>query len=200
MGKSLELLGLAGFNVFLALILAVTFLGGGKAEGVLLDSLTEEYVEAFLNDANAIASGKREDMDDFSITGFFMDHIADSGAFVNKVAYQLPLQDPQEKTVQMGKMDFIASVLQDIKSKEKEEGGESFMKIESIVIADNGRRARTATTSQDKGVMPMDDGSGEIQSVPVSGTSYCEQDLVLQDRRIKMEKTDCTTTLDFSSY
>lgn len=198
MGKSLELLGLAGFNVFLALILAVTFLGGGKEEGMRLDSLTEEYVEAFLNDANAIASGRREDMDDFSITGFFMDHIADSGAFVNKVAYQLPLQDPQEKIVQMGKMDFIASVLQDIKS--KEESGESSMTIESIVIADNGRRARAAMTSQDKGVMPMDDGSGEIQKIPVSGTSYCEQELVLQDRRIKMEKTDCTTTLDFSGY
>jgi hypothetical protein len=47
-------------------------------------------------------------------------------------------------------------------------------------------------------MMPMDDGFGDIAKVPVLGTSYCEQRVVLNDAKvIQLDGADCTTTISF---
>ena len=202
MGKSVELLGLAAFNIFLALILAATFLSGGGKEGksARLDSLTEDHVSGFIKEVNEITSGARTDMDSFKVSKYFMDHIAETGKFINTVSYEMPQANGQEKTLEMGKMDFISHILQGMKQGEGEAPaqGQSSVSIENIDIADNGKIAHIVTTSQERGVMPMDDGSGEATMVPIVGVSYCEQTVVLESKSIQMQNAKCTTTVNYA--
>ena len=195
MGKSFELLGLAAFNVFLALILSITFLGGDK---VSLDYLTKDHVEKFISEVNDITTGTRQDMDNYSVTSYFMKHIADDSKFVNNIKYEIPRVGTQERTMEMSKLDFISHILQGMQN-----GGddrETSIAIEHIEIAEHGKAAKVITTNMESGMMPFDDGSGSAQMLPVTGVSFCEQTVVLSDKNIQMETANCTTDVSFNDY
>jgi len=194
MGKSFELLGLAAFNVFLALILAVTFLGGDKER--VPERLTEAHVAKFINEVNDISRGNRRDMDNFSITSYFMQHIADNGKFVNIVQYNLPRIETQEQVLEMGKLDFISHILKGMNAEREE----TIVNIEHIEIIDNGRSAHIITTNFEKGVLPFDDGSGRPHMMPVSGQSFCEQKIAINGRRIQITGANCTTAVQLAEY
>lgn len=193
MGKSLELLGLAAFNVFIALILSATFLA---KSGPSVSALTEDNIRAFVTEAAAVSGGQRQDMDSYGVTDYFMGHIADDGLFTSTIAYDMPDMPASERTMEMDKMKFISNVLQGIQSMTRHE---TAVDIEYIKITDNGKSAHVVTTNYERGVMPMDDGMGESNMVPVTGTSYCEQTLVLSGKNvIQMAGAKCNTNIDFS--
>ena len=193
MGKSIELLGLAAFNIFIAIVLSTPVLSKSDAA---VSSLTESNVERFINEMAQVSGGLREDMDAYSITGYFMNHIADGGVFKTRIAYDLPDMPTNEREHEMDKLNFISHVLQDTKSMERHE---TAVKIEHIKIVENGRRAQVMTTNYERGVMPIADGYGEPRMVPVTGTSYCEQDVVLSGKNIiQVAGVNCSTNIDFA--
>lgn len=195
MGKSFELLGLAAFNLFLALILSVTFLsGGGKNPDQ--GRLTESRVTSFIQEVTDISTGKRSDMDRYSITSFFMDHIADNGKFINTVQYDLPRVQAQEQVLEMNKLSFISHILQGMDTEREE----AEIHIEYIEILDEGRTAKIITTNTERGMMPYDDGSGRPQYMPVRGQSFCEQTLALNNRHIQMVEATCSTAIQLARY
>lgn len=192
MGKSFELLGLAAFNIFIAIILSTTILSGsGKVK-----TLTEANVENFITEVSEVSGGLRQDMDSYSVTHFFMNHIAEDGKFTSQIEYIMPDMPSSTRTLEMDKLNFISYVLEGMKVMTRHE---SAVEIEYIKIADNGKRAKVMTTNYERGVMPIDDGMGEARMVPVTGTSYCEQDVILSGKNIiQMEAASCSTNIDFS--
>lgn len=192
MGKSFELLGLATFNIILAVILSATFFG--KAGPGMAGHLTKENVTQFVEEVTAISNGQREDMDDYDITAFFMRHIADSSQFKSEIRYSAPDTDIRSREMKMSKNSYIGNVLNGLKNMESQE---TRVVIDFIKIGENGKKASVQFTSFERGVLPYDNGFGEIQMVPVNGVSYCEQDIILNDRKlIQMAGANCTTDME----
>lgn len=193
MGKSLELLGLAAFNIFIALILSATILSNGNGR---VSTLDETNVTHFITEVADVAGGKREDMDPFSITEYFMAHIADHGKFISNIEFSLPDMSSDSRMLEMDKKNFISHTLEGMKTMSQRE---TAVEIEYIKIADNGKSAKVTTTNYERGVMPVEDGMGEAQMMPVTGTSYCEQELVLsRENIIQMAAANCSTSISFS--
>lgn len=197
MGKSIELLGLAAFNVFIALILCATFLSGNGGGKDRVETLTEDNVAIFIAEVSDVAAGKKQQMDGFGITEYLMTHIADHGVFKSTISFTMPDAPASSRELEMDKMNFISHTLQGMKTMEKRE---TVVKIDYIQIADNGKTASVTTTNRERGVMPVDDGSGEMKKIPVEGTSYCEQKLELSDKKIiQMAEAKCSTSIDFAN-
>ena len=194
MGKSFELLGMAAFNIMVAIILSTTFLTGASPETV--NALTQENVEGFVSKVADITSGKNEDIDQFTITEYLMTHINDDGVFVSKINYGMADMMDNEHDLEMDKMTYISHTISGLKSMQKHE---TAVRIEHIEIADNARSATVTTTNYERGIMPYDDGFGDPRMIPVVGTSYCEQRLVLSTGNIiQMAGADCNTNIDFN--
>ncbi len=196
MGKSVELLGLAALNIIVAMVLSVTFLAKTDAAAVSVSALTKDNVQQFITETVAVSGGQREDMDDYGITTYFMSHIADHGQFISTIEYDMPDMPSSARTLEMDKMNFISHVLQ---GKEAMNRHETAVQIEYIEIAANGKSAMVTSTNYERGVMPVQDAMGEARMIPVTGTSYCEQEIVLSQKNIiQMAKADCSTNIDFA--
>jgi len=194
MGKSIELLGLAAVNIIIAMVLSATFL---TKSDTAVKELTQANVEQFVNDVAQVSGGLREDMDQFSITKYFMKHIAEEGMFISTIEYAMPDMPSSERTLEMDKMNFISHVLQGMGTMNKHE---TAVQIEYIKIVDNGKRATVMTTNYERGVMPVEDGFGDTQMMPITGTSYCEQELVLSTGNvIQMAGANCDTDINFTN-
>ena len=192
MGKSFELLGLMTFNVFLALVLSATFLSG--SDPLTIKTLTESHVENFLHEMSDISSGEG-DITDYDITRYFMNHIAENGNFISTLSYSMGNGNEQEKELAMNKNEFISHVVEGLKSMQNRE---TLVQVEHIEINAAGKAAKVVMTNYERGVMPMDNGFGEVAMVPVQGTSYCEQELVLTDSVIQLQSAQCSTQMSFS--
>jgi hypothetical protein len=187
----LKLLGLAGVNCVLALILTSSFLTHVST----VPKLTEDHITTFIREMNDISSGARADMDRFNVTSYFMKHVDDDSEYVDTVKFDLPqLQvPPQERTLKMSKLDYISHVLQEMDSAGVRR---TQVDIENIEIADNGREATVVTVNRGSGMLPLQDNSGGSTMVPVIGTSFCEQTLALRREDIVVQKTNCSTDLN----
>ena len=193
MGRSIELLGLAAFNVFLVVGLSVTVLS--RAGPGPVDRLTESNVTQFVNETTDISSGKRANMDKFGMTSFFMAHIADDGKFTNTISYEMPEVPVQQRVLEMGKTDFISRILQDLHTIERRE---TAVHVEHVGLNGDKTSAAVLTTTLERGLMSVsDEESGQSNLVPVSGRSYCEQTIVLNKHVIQMAGATCTTTISF---
>lgn len=189
MGRSLELMGMASFNVFLGMVLTVTFLnqGGGNKPS----RLSEESVSAFIQEMAEVAHGKKEGLDQYGITTWFMDHIDDNSLFTATVNIAQANGDENQQTLEMNRMNYISHILQEIKGVQERE---SHLNIEYVKINEDGRTASVIYTSIDKGRMPVaDQGTG--YTVPVTGMSYCEQKVALRNATMKVSGGNCTTNI-----
>ncbi len=193
MGKSLELLGMAAFNVMLVVILFTAFIKDADP-AMQITQLTEGNVTAFVEQVSSMASAKQENTDAFDITKFFVEHINDDGQFSTTLKYRIG-DDEKEEEMALNKKDFIAHILQDQTVMSHHE---SRVDIDYIKITDDARRARVISTTRERGLMPIIDDFGDENTVPVIGTSYCEQTLVLSQEKkvIQMKDASCTTYME----
>jgi hypothetical protein len=158
--------------------------------------LSEDSIKAFLQEASEIAGGQRKEMDSYSITEYFMDHIAPEGQFRTTMRYNIPDMPENERVLEMDKMNFISNTLEGM---HEMTARETLVKVEYVKIDPAGRNAEVVTTNYERGMMPVADDSGDTNMMPVQGVSYCEQKLVLNDqRKIQMANAKCTTDLSFS--
>ncbi len=188
--KTAELLGLAGFNVFLGMMLTVTFLGeGGKPQAT---RMTEASVSAFINDMTNTALGLKPDMDQYATTMWFMDHLSETSTFKTSTNIEQADGKIREASAEMSRMDYISNILKEQKTVQKRE---SQIKIEYVKLEDEGKLASVIFTSVESGVIPMSSEAGSYE-VPVRGTSFCEHKLVFKDRKIVVSGGSCTTNID----
>lgn len=195
MGKTLELLGLASFNVFIALMLAVNLMSG-DARPVKARQLTEAVVRDFVQETALISAGKKADMDSYAIMSYFMDHIADGSHFNMILRYTKPDDMPEERLVDLDKLAYISSAMEELKTLETRD---SEVTVEFVSVDKSGKSASVVTTSKESGMMPLDDGMGGQVLAPVRGISYCENKVVLSEKSVvQMAGATCTTDLVIS--
>ncbi len=195
MVKTVELMGLATFNIFVALTLSATVLSGGKDDGSI-KTLTEENITAFVNDVAAVSGGLKTEMDEHNIVEYFLAHMTENGRVKAAISYSLPQEgEEQKRDMDMGRMEYISYILQGLKAMKKHE---TKTRIDYIKVADDGQSAHVVTTNYERGMMPTQDAFGDDTMVPVLGTSFCEQQIVLNgDKIIQMDGAECTTTINF---
>lgn len=190
--RSLELLGLASFNVFLGMILTVTFITqGGQPQSA---RLTEENVSKFIQEMTNTALGLKPGMDQYATTMWFMDHLSETSAFKTNINIAQANGGTREATLEMGRMDYISQILKDQKAVQKRE---TQVNVEYVKIGENGQDASVIFTSIDKGVIPMTTEAGSYE-MPVSGTSYCEHKLGIRNNKIVVSGGTCTTNVNAS--
>lgn len=192
MGRSLELMGMASFNVFLGLVLTVTFLSQNGSDKPT--RLTEDGISTFIQEMADVAQGKRPELDQYGITTWFMDHIEDQSRFTATVNISQPNGTDNQRTLDMDRMNYISHVLQELKMVQERE---SRLNIEYVKINDDGRTASVVFTSLEKGRMPVAD-QGTEYTIPVTGMSYCEQKIALRNAVMKVSGGTCTTNITLS--
>lgn len=186
-------MGLATFNIFIAMVLSTTVLS--KAGEDEVTSLNQSNIAGFVNDIADVTAGLRQDMDEHSVVTYLLNHLTEGGRYKTVIDYSLSQAGTQERELEMDRMGFISHVLQGIKSMQKHE---ALVDIEYINIEPDGQSATIMITNYERGLMPAQDEFGDTNMVPVLGTSFCEQRLVLGDKNnIQMDGATCTTTIDF---
>ena len=193
MGKSFELLGLATFNIFIAIIAATTFMSG---ENIGVSKLDRSNVTAFINEVTQVSGGLREDMDPYSVAMYFKKHIKEDGKFVSRIDYSIPDYPETTRDLEMDRETYISHVLQVMKDFDKHEAA---VRVENVEIMNDGRAALVVTTNYERGVIPVQGIMGDAQMLPVTGTSFCEQEVVLSDKKIiQMAEAECKTNIAFA--
>jgi|GEM_PF-1461439 hypothetical protein len=192
MGKSLELLGLAGFNVFLGMVLTVSFLNGNSDSSP--SRLTETSVQAFVTEMDRVNLGTDPAMDSYSVTTWMMDHLDENSKFIINTNIAPANGEPREENVELGRMEYISHVLLEMKTMRDRE---SNVHIEYVKIDETGQTASVMYTNMEKGNIPYQN-EGEEYMMPVSGTSYCEQQLALKDKVIRVLGTTCTSNVSLA--
>lgn len=189
--RTFELLGLASFNVFLGMVLTVTFIGqsGGKPQAT---HMTEASINNFVRDMNNVALGLKPDMDQYATTMWFMDHLSETSTFKSNTHIEQADGRTREATNEMGRMDYISNILKEQKSVQKRE---ATVNIEYVKIAEEGKAASVIFTSVESGMIPYATEAGSYE-VPIRGTSFCEQDLIFKDQKIIVSGSKCTTNID----
>ena len=189
-GKSLELMGFATINGILAMVLPVTFLSGGHKTDI--QRLTRANITDFVNQVTMVSSGTGKDTDLLQVAEFLGKHISDDSHFTSTMQYDLPNIPMDEKTVNLGKKEYISHVLESLKTAPDRE---TKTRIEDIEIAHNTTEARVITTSYEKGLVSIDNGEEKPVPVAVTGISYCEQKIVLKNKTISMAGATFSTSV-----
>lgn len=198
-GKSLELLGMVGFNIFLGMTLTVTFLGGDGNNAPT--RLTEATVSNFVKDMTEVALGKNPApdeknlaLDQYAITTWLMRHVNEDSQFLANVNITQPNGMNRQETLQMNRLDYISQVLKDNKAVKSREAD---LHVEYVRIDAGGKGASVVFTSMEKARLPIPSENGSYE-IPVTGTSYCEQKLVIEDTIIKVSSSSCTSNVSLS--
>ena len=190
--KSLELVGLAAFNVFLAMILSISFLGG---KGASYTELTQSNITEFVNRMTQVSTGAEDaggvGADILTANQFLQAHIGDNGTFKTTVAYEIPDMNADTKQINLTKKDYIKNVLTGLKAAKPDEAATH---IENIEITPDARHAKIVTTSYQRGPMPIETDGGR-QVLQVKGISYCEQNLDLVNKNIVVTDATCSTSV-----
>ena len=197
-GKSLELLGMVGFNLFLGMTLTVTFLGGGDNAPT---RLTEANVSAFVKDMTEVALGKNPasdekavSFDQYAITTWLMRHMDEDSKFQAHINISQPNGLSRQEKLDMNRLDYISQVLKDNKSVKSREAN---LHVEYVRVDAGGKGASVVFTSMEKARMPVPSENGGYE-IPVTGTSYCEQKIVIEDAVIKVSASTCTSNVSLS--
>ena len=181
-------------NNIIAGLVFLAGLGALAAQAQETVKFTEDTIRAFIEKTTAITSGKESGMSEKEIGKYLDMHLHPDARFKSTMRYAIPGYDAQEKTMSIGKDDFIEGVHQ----------GENAMKdyesetdISDIKISQDGRAATLETTTRESGMMPVED-EGEKKELPVEGVSSCTQILMLSDENvIQMYNATCTTEIEF---
>lgn len=189
MGKSLELLGLAGFNVFLGMVLTVTFLNNQNDQSP--SRLSEASISSFVTEMDRVNLGTDPSMDSYSITTWLMEHLDENSVFLININISPANGEPREEQVELKRMEYISHILQEIKTMRDRE---SSVHIEQVKIDETGQTASVIYTNMEKGNIPYASEGGEYM-MPVAGTSYCEQQIALRDKVIVVTGTTCTSNV-----
>lgn len=189
-GKSLELMGFATVNGFLAMVLSMTFLSGGHKTDI--QRLTRANITEFVNQVTTVSSGTGKETDLLKVADFLTKHISDDSHFTSTMQYNLPNVPMDEKIVDFSKREYISHILEELKSMPDRQAK---TRIEDIDIKHNAVEARVITTSYEQGVVPMDNGEEKTVPMAITGISYCEQKIVLKNKTITMAGATCSTSV-----
>lgn len=160
-----------------------------------VNTLNEDIVKDFVNETTQMSSGAVDGMGLDEIRTYLDDHIYQNARFKSSMKFVIPGYPPQENTLSLDKDDYIKSIEQ---GADKISSYQADVEITSVKLSRDKRTATVVTVAKESGMMdiPADDGN---ESVPVAGTSRCNQIIILSKNNvIQMHSAQCTTTVTFS--
>lgn len=193
--KTFELMGLVTFNIMVALTLSTTVLSNrGETR---ISSLNPENITAFVEDFAATSAGLRGDNNQHQIVEYMMKHLTTESRYKTRIYYRVGSSDNQQTELEMGRMEFISQILQGLKTMEKHE---SKTQIDYIKVEPDSRTARVVVTNYERGLVQSQDSFGDMTKIPVLGTTYCDQRVILSDNHvIQLDGAECTTTMNIEN-
>ncbi len=190
---------MVSFNIFLGMTLTVTFLGQNSESAPT--RLTEANVSAFVKEMTNVTLGKNPDpeqtgtvLDQYGITTWFMRHLNEDSTFQASINISQPNGLNRQEKLDMNRLDYISQVLKDNKSVKSRE---ATLHVEYVRIDAGGKGASVVFTTMEKARVPVPSENGGYE-IPVTGTSYCEQKIVIQDTLIKLSTSNCTSNVSMS--
>jgi hypothetical protein len=182
--------------------------GGSSGDGRsdFISRLDENNIAAFINDVERVVKTGAATMSAQDMADYFNNHIAEKAVFASTMKYEMPGYPAQESVMQIGKVEYINGII----------GGAGLMKsyehsveIKDVEIGNGGRSAKVTTVISEKGEMPWprdgkpaaDSAAPDLVPMPVSGTSTCEQTIVISlNNFVQMQRADCYTVLSFDPF
>lgn len=162
------------------------------------EKLTRNNIKEFIKETTALTSGQKKDVSNDEIAFYLENHLDPDARFKSVVTFAMPGFPAQERELSVNKEEFIEQTL----SGEKALGDyKNKIRVGSIKIAKNGRRASVKTTGIETGTMAIPNAEGGSEDVPVEGVSSCDQILKLSDSgNIQMYNANCKTTIEFEQF
>jgi ribosomal protein S16 len=168
------------------------------ARGDKVKKLNKDNVKAFITDTSQMTKGGDEFTSTESISIYLEKHLAKDARFISTMTYHLPNMQPQSTSVNFDKDQFMQTVNE---GAESIESYENTVKITDIKIAWGGKKAFVKTESIETGFMPVpSDAAGNLEDVPIEGTSNCAQVITLHKGVIQMSNAVCKTDITFSEF
>ena len=144
---------------------------------------------------NDVMNGEKDNMDIYQITKYLSKHISQKGTYKTNMTYSYDMFDPQSEQSTMGRKEYIATVLASLG---KIEAHETSLRLENISISDDGKKATIIVSSYEEGRMPVPFFNDSDKTIPMTGTSYCEQTLALTSENIiELTGATCKTDIGF---
>lgn len=156
--------------------------------------LNKQSIEDFINKTTEITAHS-SDLSSKEIQDFLEKHLHKDGLFRSEIRYTIPGFPSQINTLSLDKRQFIEGVLSGYESLNEYDVD---VDVKKVKISRDGKKANITTYSKEKGEMPVPDGNGRKEMIPVDGHSTCDQVIVLEDGGIQMYSADCTTEISFA--
>ncbi len=156
--------------------------------------LNEKNIEQFIEKTSEIAAGKSlENIE--KVQAFLNRHLHEDARFKSIMQFDIPGFPTQETSLTLNKSDFINNIGQGAHTMSDYE---NTVRIRSIKISSDKRKATVQTIGEESGMMDMVAGTDDIQQVPVEGTSSCQQIITLSQKGyIQMYQANCETRIRF---
>lgn len=161
---------------------------------------SDKIVKNFIEETTEIISKANNTKNTDDVVPFLEDHINDDATFESKITYNMPNLPGQDQTLYLTKKDYISNIVQGVQNVDHQT---SEIEVTDIDFSNNKRKATIKTQGTDEALMQMPDTSGYgggTQTVRVSGTSECTQELILNNSDVlQINKAVCTTVINFES-
>lgn len=172
---------------------------GSRKDFVIV--LDENNIKEFLSEVRQISTGQRPDMMDEDVENYFTNHIAEKGKFKSALRYEIPGFPMQETTLELGRDDYINSV---VTGRYMLENYTTSVDVQDLKIGNNGKSATFKSITTERGNMPWirdPEKKDEIEMIPIQGQSVCEQRLIVSfNNFIQMAQADCATVISFDAF
>jgi hypothetical protein len=155
--------------------------------------LTKGSIKSFITESSKMTSMSNKMAPQEDIDAFLKKHLHKKSRFKSTMKYTIPGFPPQKNSMSLDKDEYIESIMQAPKAVTDYN---NTIKIENILISDDGTKATVRTKSKETGTMKV----SETQEIPIEGVSKCNQILVLEKNTIKMFSAQCVTDVEFLDF
>ncbi len=182
-------------------LISYAFFTPDPAQAVTLkqkaSQLSEENITAFIEEMNQVAMG-HHNLSPPDLETYLDDHLHEKGRYTSTITYDIPGYPAQNNEIKLDK-ESLSDSYRNIT--EETSGFETQITIENIEIKHRGQSATIQTLSKDKGTLHLPAEDGSEKSIPVKGSSHCEQNLRLSSQNmIQLVKAVCSTEIIFDPF
>ena len=177
-------------NIFIALKLSAHILPHATRAP---NKLTADNVTAFIREMGAVTNGQRKNLNTHDIADYLMQHIVDHGEFKTTLRYDIQniAATDSSHDLTLDKGTYINDLLQGLKRNGPQEGNPT---IEYVRVDAGGQTATAMVDMPERGLLPVTDADGAQSMMLVAGTSYCEQNILLNNVHVMQIITAVCTT------
>lgn len=162
-------------------------------------TLSEQSIKSFIEKTTRLTSGSIDnDATPDDVIDYLDKHIEDEARFKTLMRFDIPGHPPQESAMKMDKGEFIEKIKNGTRDIDDYE---SSIEILNINMSRDKRTATVQTRNDETAMVPIQNGEGGVETIPMDGTSLCTQIIRMSKRDvIQMYNASCVTDIMFTSF